>query len=245
MKRLDGRVALISGGARGMGAAEARLFVAQGASVVVGDILDDQGGALAAELGSAARYLHHDVRDEEAWAEAVGLALRDFGRLDILVNNAGIFRSSRLVETSLDDYMRIIWINQVGTFLGMRAAAPAMIENGGGSIINISSVAGLRGGPGLTGYGSSKWAIRGMTKVAATELASYNIRVNSVHPGGVDTDMIDDIPGADEIRRSPAAPMGRLGTVDDVANVVLWLASDESCYATGAEFVIDGGGMAG
>jgi 3alpha(or 20beta)-hydroxysteroid dehydrogenase len=244
-RRLDGKVAIITGAAGGQGAAEARLFAAEGARVMITDVRDDEGASVAAAIGDAARYLHHDVGDESAWTAVVTEALAAFGRLDVLVNNAGIYRHGTVVDTSLDDYLAVITVNQVGTFLGMKAVAPTMMAGGGGSIINISSLAAYRGGPGKVAYASSKWAVRGMTKVAAFELASHGIRVNSVHPGGIDTAMLDALPGIDAIRDAPPAiPMGRFGSPDEVARLVLWLASDESSYSTGSEFVIDGGATA-
>ncbi len=242
--RLDGKVALITGGARGQGAAEARLFVAEGARVVIGDVLDDDGEGLAKELGDRVRYVHHDVTNEDAWLAVVETTTSTFGRLDVLVNNAGVFSVAPLTRTSLDEYMRVVNINQVGTFLGMRAVCDTMREQGGGSIVNISSAAGLRGSPGTVAYTASKFAVRGMTKVAAIELARFGIRVNSVHPGMIDTEMIAHLrPRDDDAAAAQLAgiPAGRSASADEVAMLVLFLASDESRYSTGAEFVIDGG----
>jgi len=245
MGRLDGKVALITGAARGQGAAEARLFSAEGASVMLGDVLDDDGTLVAKELGDRAAYLHHDVTSEADWAAIVAETISRFGRVDVLVNNAGIFRVRGLTTTSLDEYMRIVTINQVGTFLGMKAVADAMIGQGSGSIVNISSIAGLGGGAGTIAYTASKFAVRGMTKVAAVELAPFGVRVNSVHPGLIDTPMLREEVGlADPSARDAAAtrvPNGRLATADDVARLVLYLASDDSAYSTGSEFVVDGG----
>ena len=245
MGRLDGKVALITGAARGQGAAEARLFSAEGASVMLGDVLDDDGTLVAKELGDRAAYLHHDVTSEADWAAIVVETISRFGRVDVLVNNAGIFRVRGLTTTSLDEYMRIVTINQVGTFLGMKAVADAMIGQGSGSIVNISSIAGLGGGAGTIAYTASKFAVRGMTKVAAVELAPFGVRVNSVHPGLIDTPMLREEVGlADPSARDAAAtrvPNGRLATADDVARLVLYLASDDSAYSTGSEFVVDGG----
>ena len=247
MGRLDGKVALISGGARGQGEAEARRFVAEGARVVLGDVLTAECQAVADSLGDAARALPLDVTREEDWARAVETALDAFGRLDVLVNNAGIVRTGALESTSLEDYRAVIDVNQVGTFLGMRAVVPAMREAGGGSIINISSNAGMEGVQGVIGYVASKWAIRGMTKTAALELGRYGIRVNSVHPGGVATPMIgaDDFDSVDQDAVWGSQPIARVGQPEEIANLVLFLASDESSYSTGAEFVADGGGLAG
>lgn len=247
MGRLDGKVVLISGGARGQGAAEARLFVAEGARVVVGDVLEKECGEVAAQLGEAARAVTLDVTDEASWAAAVQTTVDAFGRLDILVNNAGIVRASPLESTPLDDYMAVVKVNQVGVFLGMRAVVSAMREAGGGSIVNISSNAGMEGVQGVVAYVASKWAVRGMTKTAAMELGRYGIRVNSVHPGGVDTPMIagDEFEGVDQDEVFGAQPIPRVGQPEEIARLVLFLASDESSFSTGSEFVADGGRLAG
>jgi len=246
MGRLDGKVALISGAARGQGAAEARLFVAEGASVMLGDVLDDEGEIVAKELGERAAYRHHDVTSEDDWAAIVAETRAQFGRVDVLVNNAGVFKIIGMTATSLDEYLRIVTINQVGTFLGMKAVSEPMIGQGSGSIVNISSIAGLKGSPGTIAYTASKFAVSGMTKVAALELAPFGVRVNSVHPGYIDTSMLrdafGDFGGAATIEAAGAAvPNGRLATADDVAKLVLYLASDDSIYSTGSEFVVDGG----
>jgi 3alpha(or 20beta)-hydroxysteroid dehydrogenase len=247
MGRLDGKVALISGGARGQGEAEARRFVAEGARVVLGDVLEDECRAVADSLGDAARAVRLDVTQEEDWARAVATALDAFGRLDVLVNNAGIVRTGQLEDMSLADYRAVIDVNQVGTFLGMRAVVRAMRAAGGGSIINISSNAGMEGVQGVIGYVASKWAVRGMTKSAALELGRYGIRVNSVHPGGVATPMIasDDFDSIDQDAVFGAQPIPRVGQPEEIASLVLFLASDEASYSTGSEFVADGGGLAG
>ena len=245
MGRLDGKVALITGAARGQGAAEARLFVAEGASVMLGDVRDDDGEIVAKELGERAAYRHHDVTSEDDWAAIVDATRSQFGRVDVLVNNAGVFSVIGMTMTSLDDYMRIVTINQVGTFLGMKAVAETMIGQASGSIVNISSVAGLAGSAGTIAYSASKFAVRGMTKVAALELAPFGVRVNSVHPGLIDTLMLRDAFGltsdATLDAAAAAVPNGRLATADDVARLVLFLASDDSAYSTGSEFVVDGG----
>ena len=255
--RLEGKVALISGGARGQGAAEAKLFVREGASVVIGDILDDEGMRLEAEireLGGQATFVHLDVTDSGQWASAVNEAVTRYGKLDILVNNAGIGSANiggidapRIHEAPEEVWDQIMDVNGKGVFLGTRAALPAMLNAGGGSIINISSIAGLVGlGPGSgagSAYASSKGAVRLLTKSTAVQYAGEGIRCNSVHPGYIDTAMTERMmsqPGLRE-ERINATPLGRIGTVDDIANDVLFLASDEASFMTGSELVIDGG----
>lgn len=237
MSRLDGKVALITGGARGQGAAEAERFAAEGARVYISDVLDEDGRATADRLGDRVTFLRHDVTSEAEWAAVVGGIVEAEGRLDVLVNNAGIFKIARALDTSLDDWNRMIAINQTGVFLGIRECGRVMKDQGSGSIINISSVAGL-GGVGIAhAYAASKWAVRGMTKSAALEFSRSGVRVNSVHPGIIDTDMMRDSGVLDPVA---GIPMGRTGTADEVANVVLFLASDESSYCSGHEFVVDG-----
>jgi 3alpha(or 20beta)-hydroxysteroid dehydrogenase len=251
--RLRDKVALITGGARGQGAAAARRFVAEGARVVVADILDEDGAKLVSELvapdgaADSARYQHLDVSNEDDWARAVRETVDAFGKLDVLVNNAGIVHVSALEDTTLADYQRVVGVNQVGCFLGMRAVVPALTEAGGGSIVNVSSVEGLAGMPFLVAYTATKFAIRGMTKVAALELGPRGIRVNSVHPGMIDTQMVRDVAGDVEIDMGKAGKrvaLHRVGQAEEIANLVLFLASDESSYSTGAEFVADGGATA-
>ncbi|MEV6097315.1 glucose 1-dehydrogenase [Nocardia sp. NPDC051981] len=239
-KRVAGKVALVSGGARGMGAAHARALVEHGARVVVGDLLETEGRALVAELGPAARFVHLDVTNPEHWKRAVRVAVEEFGSLTVLVNNAGIVNGNTIVDFELVAWQQIIDINLTGTFLGIQASATAMMDAGIGSIVNISSVEGLRGSVGLHGYTATKFAVRGLTKSAALELAQHNIRVNSVHPGMVRTPMTEGIP-EDFLQ----IPLGRAATADEVANLVVYLASDESSYTTGAEHVIDGGLIVG
>ena len=238
--RLEGKVAIISGAARGQGANEARRFVSEGARVVLTDI-DEKGQAVADELGANARFVRHDVGNEDDWAKVVAVTQEAFGKIDILVNNAGVFTPANIADTTLAAFDLHYRVNTLGVFLGMRAVIPAMESGGGGSIINISSIAGMRGWPGMIAYGGTKWASRGLTQCAARELAPQRIRVNSIHPGLVDTPMLDDH-DPDALKAFEAAvPFGRMGTVDDVAEMVIFLASDLSSYMTGAEIVIDGG----
>jgi 3alpha(or 20beta)-hydroxysteroid dehydrogenase len=243
--RLAGKVALITGAARGQGEAAARLFAGEGAGVVIADVLDAEGKTLADELGGQARYVHLDVTDEDGWVAAVADTEREFGRLDVLVNNAGILTFSPLEDLTLEGLRRVLDVNLIGTFLGLKTAPAALRRAGGGSIVNISSVEGIRGSAGLGAYTASKFGVTGLTKVAAMELGP-DIRVNSVHPGGIDTRMIRDH-GVDEKALAYIAKkvaLKRVGLPDDVARLVLFLASDESSYCTGAEFVIDGGATA-
>lgn len=243
--RLEGKVALITGGARGMGASEAALFVDEGAKVVVSDVLDEAGEETARRIspdGSACRFVHHDVTTEDGWAAAVAFVLDTFGRIDVLVNNAGIFERGSVMDTTLEAYMRTVNINQVGVFLGMKAVAPQMVAQKSGSIVNISSVAGMAGTPGFLAYGASKWAVRGMTKGVAKELAPFGVRVNSIHPGIIDTPMLQafDALGVRESVRE-RIPIGYEAEPVHVARLALYLASDDSSYSTGSEFIVDGG----
>src|SRR6201996_8905079 len=236
MGRVDGKVAVISGGARGMGAAHARALVAEGAKVVIGDILDDEGKALAAEIGDGARSGPLDVTQPSEWEAAVSTAVDDFGKLNVLVNNAGVVALGQLGQFNVDKWNKVIDVNLNGTFHGIQAAVEPMKAAGGGSIINVSSIEGLRGAVMVHPYVASKWAVRGLTKSAALELGSHNIRVNSVHPGFIRTPMTKHFP--DDM---VTVPLGRPGFSEEVATFVVFLASDESSYATGSEFVMDGG----
>ncbi|GAB3130200.1 glucose 1-dehydrogenase [Tsukamurella serpentis] len=247
MARLHGKRVLVTGAARGQGAAVARRFVAEGAKVLIADVLDEQGRALADELGDAARYQHLDVTAEDDWTVAIEQMQESFSGLDVLVNNAGVLFFSALEQTSLADYERVVRINQFGCFLGMRAAVEPMKAAGGGSIVNTSSIEGLGGMPYLAAYTASKFAIRGMTKSAAMELGQYGIRVNSVHPGMIDTAMVAEALGGNEPPTEwlkQRLPIGRQGSADEIASMILFVASDESSYSTGAEFVADGGATA-
>jgi len=252
MGSLDGKVALVSGGARGLGAAMVEAFVREGAQVVIGDVLDDDASMLASSLGDAAVALHLDVTDEASWEDAITRTVARFGGLHILVNNAGTAEGSPLATTTLDSYRRVIDVNQTGVFLGMRSAIAPMTDAGGGSIINISSIDGMVGAPRVISYIASKWAVRGMTKAAAMELAPSGIRVNSIHPGHVHT-LLASTPDQDramierivEEHCERLAPMGRTGLPSEIAAVAVFLASNASSYCTGSEFVVDGGLTAG
>ena len=242
--RLENKVAIISGGSRGMGAFEAALFVQEGAKVIIGDVRDEEGRDLVRQIGTDVVYMHLDVTSESDWAAVVKEATDRYGKLDILVNNAGVSARGTIEEISVEDWDRVMGINAKGVFLGTRAAIPEMRKAGGGSIINISSQLGLVGmAESSPQYQSSKGAVRIFTKSAAIQYASVGIRVNSVHPGPIVTPMT-------EARRSDSSvqqvmvsriPLGRYGESEDVAYGVLYLASDESSFVTGSELVIDGG----
>lgn len=249
MGKLDGRVVLITGAARGQGEQEARLFAAEGAKVVVADVLDGLGEALAKELGEdTARYVHLDVSQEADWAAALTEAKDAFGRIDGLVNNAGILRFNELVRTPLEEFQQIVQVNQVGVFLGIKSVAPEIEAAGGGTIVNTASYTGLTGMSLVGAYAATKHAIVGLTRVAALELGAKGIRVNAVCPGAVDTPMSNPEgtdPGAlDELYRS-LVPLGRVGQPEEVARLALFLTGEDSSYITGQPFVIDGGWLAG
>jgi 3alpha(or 20beta)-hydroxysteroid dehydrogenase len=240
MGRLDGKVALITGGARGQGAAEGKLFRAEGAEVYLTDVLVDEGIETAAKIG--ATFIEHDVTDSDAWTAIVKRIENEHAHLDVLINNAGIFHMMGMADTERELWDRTIAINQTGVFLGLQAVAAIMTRQKSGSIINISSIAGLRGSSGAFAYGASKWAVRGMTKSAAQELSPHGIRVNSIHPGIIETAMVDEFSrkGINENVRQQI-PMGHYADASEVANLALFLASDESTYCSGSEFVVDGG----
>jgi len=240
MSILSGKTILITGGARGQGAAEARLLVSEGAKVVITDIRVAEGEALAAELGAAARFMRHDVSDDEDW-ERVIVAAEEFGGLSGLVNNAGLLDSASLLDTTIANWERHVAVNQTSCFLGMQAAVPAMERAGGGSIVNVSSSVAMRSAPRSFAYGASKWAVRGMSRSAAIELAPRGIRVNAIYPGPTDTRMLDVWTPERRIASLAKVPMGRLGSAEEIAPIVLFLLSDAASFMTGAEIAVDGG----
>lgn len=240
MARLEGKVVIITGAAQGMGASHARRFVAEGAKVVLTDLNEEKGNELASELGENALFLKQNVASAEDWTNVVAKAEENFGPVNVLVNNAGITMAKSILETTEDEYRRIVDINQVSVFLGIKTIIPSMQKAGGGSIVNISSINGLVGG--AVGYTDTKFAVRGLTKAAALECANYGIRVNSVHPGVIATPMVvqEDTKAAVE-EFAKHIPIKRVAQPEEVTNLVLYLASDESSYSTGAEFIVDGG----
>jgi 3alpha(or 20beta)-hydroxysteroid dehydrogenase len=246
MGRLDGSVALITGAARGQGEAEARLFVEEGAKVVLGDVRDEEGAGIARSLGDAAEYVHLDVTQKGDWAEATRLAQARFGKLDALVNNAGIIRVSSLVDCSQEEFESVLAVNVVGVFLGIQAVIEPMRAAGGGSIVNVSSVNGFVGVPDHAAYTTSKFGSRGLTKAAAVELGPFGIRVNSIHPGVIDTHFNDipELQGIDWEGITASLPLGRSGSPLEIARLSLFLCSSDSSYSTGSEFIADGGILA-
>ncbi|MEU3253745.1 glucose 1-dehydrogenase [Streptomyces sp. NPDC006997] len=240
MGRLNERVAIVTGGARGIGAAVARLFAAEGAGVVIADVLDTEGEKLAAELGAPTRYVHLDVSTEDGWQAAVAETERELGPVSVVVNNAGILRWGTIEEQSPESFRRVIDVNVQGAWLGIRTTAPSLRRAGGGVIVNISSIAGLTGYAGIGAYVASKWALRGLTKAAALELAPDAIRVCSVHPGAVRTAMTADFDDS----FTAGQPLPRFGEPEEVARMVLFVAADAT-FSTGVEFVLDGGATVG
>jgi 3alpha(or 20beta)-hydroxysteroid dehydrogenase len=247
MNRLAGKVAIVTGAARGIGAATARLFAEQGARVVIADVLDEPGEALARTIGDAALYCRADVSDEGDWQRLVDAAEKTFGPVDVLVNNAGIGLFKTVADTSRAEWDRVLAINLTGVFLGIRAVAPGMTGRGRGSIVNISSNEAMRGVNGLGAYAASKWGVRGLTKVAAMELGHKGVRVNSVHPGGTDTDLANPThkPADDLAPTYTIQPIQRIGRPEEIGAACLFLASDEASYVCGAELTVDGGSSIG
>jgi 3alpha(or 20beta)-hydroxysteroid dehydrogenase len=247
MGRLKDKVAIVTGGARGMGAATVRLFAQEAAKVVIADVLDADGEKLALELKDNASFVHHDVTEEASWHALLGKTIARFGTVDILVNNAGILLFKTLADTSKDDFERVTGVNLTGSFLGLKVIGAHMLARGRGSIVNISSADGMKGANGLGAYCASKWGIRGLTKVAAMEYGHKGVRVNSVHPGGIDTAMGNPYaePKAEVNKRYGMVPLQRVGDPIEVAQASLFLASDESSYLCGAEIAVDGGMLAG
>ncbi|HKY92224.1 MAG TPA: glucose 1-dehydrogenase [Nevskiaceae bacterium] len=247
MAQLDGKIAIITGGARGMGAATVRLFVERGAKVVIADVLEEDGAKLAAELGAGARFLRHDVTDEASWARVIETTEKAFGAPNVLVNNAGVLLFRTILETSKADYERVTGINLTGTFLGVKLVGAGMVARKHGSIVNISSTDGMKGANGLGAYSSSKWGIRGLTRVAALEFGHQGVRVNSIHPGGIDTIMANPyaIPRNELDKQYKMVPLQRAGAPVEVAQATAFLASDDSSYMCGAELAVDGGMLTG
>ncbi|MDR3419369.1 MAG: glucose 1-dehydrogenase [Nevskia sp.] len=247
MARLQGKVAIVTGGARGMGAATSRLFAAEGARVVIADVLESEGAALAQEIGADAVFQRHDVSDEASWQVTVRRALDSFGGVDVLINNAGVLLFKTLLDTTKADFERVLGINLMGSFLGIKAVAPHMVERGRGSIVNVSSVDGMKAANGIGAYASSKWGLRGLTRAAAMEFGHKGVRVNSIHPGGIDTAMGNPYgeSRAEVNKRYTMVPLQRVGEPAEVAKTSLFLASDDSSYLCGAEIAVDGGMLAG
>ncbi len=247
MSKLQDKVAIITGGARGMGSATSRIFVAEGARVIIADVLDQEGENLAQELEGSAIFCHHDVTDEKSWQAIAAKAESEFGKIDVLVNNAGVLLFKTIAETEKQEFEHVLGVNLVGTFLGIKTVGPRMVERRKGSIINISSVDGMKGANGLAAYASSKWGMRGLTRVAAMELGHHGVRVNSVHPGGVNTIMSNPTfaPREKIDKGYTHIPLQRIGEPEEVAQATLFLASDDSSYLCGAEIPVDGGMLVG
>ncbi|MER5254822.1 glucose 1-dehydrogenase [Streptomyces sp. NPDC002855] len=239
---LEGKAVLITGAGRGQGAAEARLFAEAGARVVVTDVREEEGREVAKSLDGQGLFVRHDVTDAESWASAVAAGVAAFGRLDALVNNAALWRTAPVEDETYENFETLIRVNLLGPFLGIQAVLPALREVGGGSIVNVSSTAGLVGIRGHAAYGSTKFGLRGLTRSSALDLAGYGVRVNSVHPGAIDTPMIS---AASAGRDWSHLPLGRMGRPEEVGELILFLASEASSYITGAEFAVDGGSTAG
>ncbi|WOX24948.1 glucose 1-dehydrogenase [Streptomyces solicathayae] len=237
MSTLAGKVVIVTGAARGQGATEARLLVAAGARVVLTDVRENEGRAVAAELGDAAVFVRHDVTSAEDWARVTATATETYGRLDALVNNAALWRTAPVQDETADNFELLLRVNLLGPFLGIRAVLPALREASGGSIVNVSSTAGLVGIRGHAAYGSSKFGLRGLTRSSALDLAPYGIRVNSVHPGAIDTPMTAAVADKDWSH----VPLGRMGRAEEVGELIAFLVSDASSYVTGTEFTVDGG----
>ncbi|WP_308315753.1 glucose 1-dehydrogenase [Streptomyces sp. ISL-100] len=238
---LDGKVVVITGAGRGQGAAEARLFAEAGARVVITDVREDEGREVAKPLGRHGLFVRHDVSSQESWAETVAAALFAYGRIDALVNNAALWRTASVEHETLTNFETLLRVNLLGPFLGIQAVVPAMKEAGGGSIVNVSSTAGLVGIPGHAAYGSTKFGLRGLTRSSALDLAPYKIRVNSIHPGAIDTPMVSSVAGRDWSH----LPLGRMGRPEEVGELVRFLVSDASSYITGTELTVDGGSTTG
>jgi 3alpha(or 20beta)-hydroxysteroid dehydrogenase len=245
MGRLEGKIAIVSGAARGMGASHARAFVAEGARVVLSDVRAEAGNELARELGEAAVFVEANVTRLADWARVVAVAEECFGAVSVLVNNAGVLMVQRLEHATEADYRRELDINQIGVYLGMRAVLPSILRAGGGSIVNVGSTAAMVGFEEYFAYVASKWAVRGMTKAAALELGAQSVRVNAVHPGDTLTPMIADLEVGEELPEPSSLPISRFAKPEEVSAVVVFLASDESSYVTGADYVVDGGYTAG
>lgn len=243
MAKFTGKVIIVTGAARGQGAAAARLIVENGGTVVLSDILDEQGKTLAQDLGNRARFVLHDVGNIAHWRTAVEVA-GALGGLHGLVNNAGVLLSKSLMETSHDEWARVVRVNQTGCFLGLQVAAPAIARSGGGSIVNVASIAGLRGSPRNFAYAATKWALRGMTRAAAVDLAPQGIRVNAIYPGSIDTEMLSFWTAERREEWLRRVPMGRMASAEEAARVALFLLSEESSFVTGAEIAVDGGSAA-